>query len=333
MRLHHVHFYVDDASLWRDRFRCLFQSLLGSVPTLSQALTPWTHQFQGGGLRFHLSEPQTLTDPVAQFLNQRSPGIGALGLTDVDPAAIAARLGQSGGQLEANVLRSPLGICHLLLPPEPALPASPLSPQVDHLVLNVPQGQLEPAVQWYEAIFGLQRQQSFAIETCQSGLRSQVLRHPVTGLTLPINEPTSPRSQIQEFLDHHGGAGFQHLAIRVPRLIGTVQALRQVGLDFLSVPQRYYADQPDPVFEGDLSPAEWQQVRSQQILLDRPSTGGLLLQIFSQPIFAEPTFFWEFIERRTQAQGFGEGNFLALFRAIEQAQTERGSLAVQAKPA
>ncbi|MGB0562766.1 MAG: 4-hydroxyphenylpyruvate dioxygenase family protein [Spirulinaceae cyanobacterium] len=327
MRLHHVHFYVDDASLWRDRFLRLLQCL-SNGQILTQNPTPYTHSFQGGGLRLHLSEPQTATDPIAQFLSQRSPGIGALGVMGVDPKAIASRLARSGGQLVGNWLCSPLGIRHLLLPAELEPTAQPLGPQLDHLVLNVPQGQLEPTVQWYEAVFGLARQQSFAIETGQSGLRSQVLRHPVTGLTLPINEPTSANSQIQDFLNHHGGSGFQHLAIRVPRLIPTVQALRQAGLDFLTVPHHYYAAQADPMGQDNLSRAEWQQLRSQQILLDRPSTGGLLLQIFSQPIFAQPTFFWEFIERRSQARGFGEGNFLALFRAIEQAQTERNTLVI-----
>lgn len=327
MRLHHVHFYVDDANTWRDRF---LQTLVGTTLITQNPHT--THTLQWGSITLRLSSPP---DPIAtQFLSTHSPGIGTIGLSSRDWRAIAPQLRRHGGQLleqpTGTTIISPLGIRHALLSPEQDELQSVTSPELDHLVLNVPAGQLEPTVCWYENVFGFQRQQTFQIETGQSGLRSQVLTHPVSGLTLPINEPTSPQSQIQEFLDYHGGAGIQHLAVRVPNLIQTVRTLRQAGMPFLTVPALYYAQAHGQTV---LSRAEWQQVRSQQLLIDRPPTGGLLLQIFSQPMFTQPTFFWEFIERRQQAQGFGEGNFLALFRAIEQAQIKRGNLAMNPKPA
>lgn len=329
MRLHHVHFYVEDAETWRDRLlpihtHCRRVDATGST---------LTYQIQWGDLVVYLSSPQNPTSPIAQFLAQHSPGIAEIGLMGVDVDAIAQAIQTQGGQLvdgsNQTTLISPQGIRHALLS-DASMPSPSHTPQVDHLVLNVPTGTLEATVQWYEAVLGFERQQSFVIKTGQSGLRSQVLTHPLSGFTLPINEPTSPNSQVQEFLDHHGGAGVQHIAIRLPQILPTIRTLRQAGMVFLEVPDQYYEHQLDTV--GEVWPAgEWQALRSQHILIDHPSTGGVLLQIFTKPLFAQPTFFWEFIERRRQASGFGEGNFLALFRAIEQQQAQRGSLATSGK--
>ncbi|MEL7227227.1 MAG: 4-hydroxyphenylpyruvate dioxygenase, partial [Cyanobacteria bacterium J06576_12] len=137
----------------------------------------------------------------------------------------------------------------------------------------------------------------------------------------------------QEFLHHNRGAGVQHVALRSQNALRAIAHFRNQGLQLLSVPQTYYdtlKEQPDcPLY--DLS-----DITQQQLLLDWSKGGeqGMLLQTFTQPIFAEPTFFFEVIERSDYkengqvkiAQGFGEGNFQALFEAIEQSQLERGSL-------
>jgi 4-hydroxyphenylpyruvate dioxygenase len=169
----------------------------------------------------------------------------------------------------------------------------------------------------------------------RSGLYSQVLIHPQSGLRLPINEPSSAQSQIQEFLDLHGGSGIQHVALQTAPITATITLLQQRGINFLAVPKGYY-DQIKKEFTAEhLSDQEWQILQKLQILVDvekapdhlinSPEKLPFLLQIFTHPIFSQPTFFFEFIERRSQAQGFGEGNFQALFEAIEREQLKRVS--------
>jgi 4-hydroxyphenylpyruvate dioxygenase len=201
--------------------------------------------------------------------------------------------------------------------------------------LNVPAGELEAAATWYERHLGFVRQQQFVIETPRSGLHSRVLQHPEGTATLPINEPTSDNSQIQEFLDLHRGAGIQHVALQTGDLVQTVATLRQRGVPFLTVPDTYYQQlQTRSGFWRDAG--DWAAIARQQILVDWPleAPQTRLLQTFTQPPFEIPTFFWEFIERQAQvtdagvqcAEGFGEGNFQALFEAIEREQQQRGSL-------
>ncbi|MBW4488399.1 MAG: VOC family protein [Trichocoleus desertorum ATA4-8-CV12] len=204
--------------------------------------------------------------------------------------------------------------------------------QIDHAVLNVGVGELEPAIAWYEKVLGFQPQQQFAIQTKYSGLRSQVLVHPEGGAQLPINEPTSASSQIQEFLDLNRGPGIQHIALQTDDIVAAIAQLRQRELSLLSVPTTYYTQlQQRPGF--DPAATDWQAVTKQQILVDWQSevSPALLLQTFTQPIFRQPTFFFEVIERQVyrrngqaqKAQGFGEGNFRALFEAVEREQMRR----------
>ena len=136
-----------------------------------------------------------------------------------------------------------------------------------------------------------------------------------------INEPTSSNSQIQEFIDLNGGSGIQHIALRSQNLIQDVASMQQEDVAFLNIPQSYY-EQLDTTL--NLTQEEWEAIANQQILVerDRLNPQSLLMQIFTQPIFEQPTFFLEFIERRQQAQGFGQGNFKELFAAVEREQTK-----------
>jgi 4-hydroxyphenylpyruvate dioxygenase len=229
----------------------------------------------------------------------------------------------------------------LPLSPSPSLPLSP-SPSsplpfftnIDHVVLNVESGDLEVAVNWYQKILGFQTQQNFDIQTEKSALRSRVMIHSEGGVQLPINESASANSQIQEFLDANRGPGIQHMALQTTDIVGVVADLRSRGLPFLPVPPTYYS-QLRQRWQNSL-PEDWQEIAASQVLADWPedSSEAMLLQIFTQPIFAEPTFFFEIIERRVglvngkqvQAGGFGAGNFRALFEAIEREQMKRGSL-------
>lgn len=199
---------------------------------------------------------------------------------------------------------------------------------IDHVVLNVAVGDLAPALSWYENVLGFQRQQKFMIQTDQSGLSSQVLVHPVSGLQFPINEPTSASSQIQEFLDVNQGSGIQHIALQTPQIVNAIAQLRNLGVPFLKIPATYYTELQLKYPKLPLSPFQLKEIAAQEILVDwqDESKQALLLQTFTQPIFPEPTFFFELIERRQQAKGFGEGNFRALFEAIEREQVKRGSL-------
>jgi 4-hydroxyphenylpyruvate dioxygenase len=199
---------------------------------------------------------------------------------------------------------------------------------IDHVVLNVATGDLERALSWYEEVLGFQRQQKFMIETENSGLRSQVMVHPASGVQFPINEPTSANSQIQEFLDVNQGPGIQHIALQTPQIVKAIAQLRHRGLSFLPIPSTYYTQLRTQHQGLPLSTAELEEIAAQQILVDwhNEASQALLLQTFTQPIFEQPTFFFELIERRREAQGFGEGNFRALFEAIEREQLKRGSL-------
>ncbi|MFM7450781.1 MAG: 4-hydroxyphenylpyruvate dioxygenase family protein [Leptolyngbyaceae cyanobacterium] len=193
---------------------------------------------------------------------------------------------------------------------------------IDHIVLNVPAGELAAAVGFYQHLLGLQQGQSFKIQTERSGLRSQVLSDPVSQFYFNINEPASANSQIQEFLDANHGAGIQHIALHSEPILTTVAAWRQQGLPLLSVPDTYYRRLQERLQGSSLGPPplqEWQQIVEQQILIDwhPEQPESLLLQIFSLPVFSRNQFFFEFIERREAVQGFGEGNFLALYEAIE----------------
>ncbi len=194
---------------------------------------------------------------------------------------------------------------------------------IDHLVLNVPVGEIDAATDWYGNLFDFQVQQTFDIKTEKSGLASKALVSSCGKIRFNINVPSSGSSQIQEFLDENRGAGIQHIALQTNDILATVDRIQQQEVAFLPIPQTYYVNlQNRAMAERDrlLSDREWQELERLQILMDWSNNNpeALLLQIFTQPIFESPTFFFEFIERRNLAQGFGEGNFQALFEAIEQ---------------
>ena len=213
----------------------------------------------------------------------------------------------------------------------PVLPATPTFTGIDHIVLNVAAGDLERAVAWYENVLGFRSQQTFKIQTDRSALHSQVMVSHNSCVQFPINQPASPTSQIQEFLNANQGPGIQHIALQTPNILQAIASLRSSDVSFLCVPTSYYA-QLEKRQGLPLSVAELEKIAQEQILVDWQGShsDALLLQTFTQPIFAQPTFFFEIIERRFQAAGFGEGNFRALFEAIEREQIKRGNLPEEA---
>jgi len=181
-------------------------------------------------------------------------------------------------------------------------------------------------VEYYERVFGFVLLRHFddeAISTEYSALMSKVVWDGSGVIRLPINEPATGmrKSQIEEYLDFYHGSGVQHVAIATEDLVTTVAAARQRGMGLMSVPESYYEDVPTRVPDLD---ADLDEIKRLNILVDQDD-GGQLLQIFTRMMQDRPTFFYEFIERRG-AMGFGEGNFKALFEAIERDQAERGNL-------
>jgi 4-hydroxyphenylpyruvate dioxygenase len=197
---------------------------------------------------------------------------------------------------------------------------------IDHCVGNVELGQMNRWVEFYEQVFGMTEMIHFSdddISTEYSALMSKVMTDGQGKIKFPINEPAEGKrkSQIEEYLDFHGGPGVQHIAMSSADIVGTVQALQERGVPFLTTPGAYYDDVSDRVGEIDES---YDDLRRLGILADRDDD-GYLLQIFTKTAQDRPTLFFEVIERHG-ARGFGDGNFKALFEAIEREQALRGNL-------
>jgi 4-hydroxyphenylpyruvate dioxygenase len=197
---------------------------------------------------------------------------------------------------------------------------------IDHIVGNVELGRMEEWVRFYEDVFGMVEMIHFsdeAISTEYSALMSKVVTDGSGRLKFPINEPAEGkrRSQIDEYIEFYNGAGAQHIAVATRDIVGCVAALRERGVEFLTIPEEYYEEVPERIGKIDEDIAD---LRRLGILVDRDDE-GYLLQIFTKPIGDRPTVFFEIIERHG-ARGFGEGNFKALFEAIEREQDRRGNL-------
>ena len=208
--------------------------------------------------------------------------------------------------------------------PDP-LPAAGLE-AIDHVVGNVELGRMDHWVAFYERVMGFTQLVHFsdeAISTEYSALMSKVVWDGDGRIKFPINEPAEgkKRSQIDEYLDFYGGPGVQHIAIQTGDIVASVRALRARGIEFMRVPDTYYAELADRFDDVDL---DLDSLRELGVLADRDEE-GYLLQIFSRMAQDRPTVFFELIERHG-ARGFGEGNFKALFVALEREQALRGNL-------
>jgi len=192
---------------------------------------------------------------------------------------------------------------------------------IDHLTNNVSMGEMDKWVEWYKTVFDFTTTRHFKISTGRTGLNSYVVESKCGRVKVPINEATEPESQVQEFVVRLKGAGVQHLALLTTGIMKTLPMLREGGFKFLTVPHTYYEAVPTRVPSVTENLAD---VEKHGILLDGDST-GYLLQIFGEE--AVGPFFYEYIQRKGN-RGFGEGNFKALFEAIERDQIKRGTLKV-----
>jgi 4-hydroxyphenylpyruvate dioxygenase len=201
---------------------------------------------------------------------------------------------------------------------------------IDHCVGNQPDNEMVPAVQWYESALKFHRFWSVddkMMHTEYSALRSIVVTDYDETVKMPINEPApgKRKSQIQEYVDYYGGSGVQHIALNTPDVLHSVAQLRARGVKFLSVPKSYYASLREKLKHSPVQVKEdLDKIEQMEILVDYDDK-GYLLQIFTQPCQDRPTLFIEIIQRANH-QGFGAGNFKALFEAIEREQESRGNL-------
>jgi 4-hydroxyphenylpyruvate dioxygenase len=191
---------------------------------------------------------------------------------------------------------------------------------IDHLTHNVHRGRMKEWAEFYERLFNFREIRYFDIEGQVTGVKSRALTSPCGKIRIPINEEGNEKpGQISEYLDSYRGEGIQHIALGARDLAATVDALRASGVQLLDTPDTYYEliDKRIPGHGENVA-----ELRKRKILIDGKA-GELLLQIFSENQLG-PIFF-EFIQRKGD-EGFGEGNFKALFESIELDQMRRGVL-------
>jgi 4-hydroxyphenylpyruvate dioxygenase len=315
-----------------------------------------SHLLQQGDVRFMVTGAMHPDSPVADHVRRHGDGIRDIAflVDDVDVAYDAAlRRGAEGfrppaddtdrnGVIRHAAIATYGETVHTFL--DRSRYSGPFAPQfesptlhdpagpgvgisrVDHVVGNVELGTLDQWVHYYERVLGFNQLVHFsddAISTEYSALMSTVVWNG-DKVVLPINEPAEGRrkSQIEEYLDYYGSPGVQHIALRTDDIIAAVRALRDRGVRFLDVPDTYYDDARERMRGIDGLP--WAALADLGILVDRDQD-GYLLQIFTETVTDRPTVFFEVIQREG-ARGFGEGNFKALFEAIEREQGKRGNL-------
>ena len=193
---------------------------------------------------------------------------------------------------------------------------------IDHLTHNLYFGNMEKWSDYYEKLFNFREIRYFDIQGAKTGLVSKAMTAPDGIVRIPLNESSDPKSQINEYLDQYHGEGIQHIACFTDDIYATVEAMRAQGITFLDTPDTYFdvIDQRIPEHGEDV-----ERLRRNKILIDAdPETKQRkLLQIFTQNAIG-PIFF-EIIQRKGN-EGFGEGNFQALFESIERDQMKRGVL-------
>jgi 4-hydroxyphenylpyruvate dioxygenase len=229
---------------------------------------------------------------------------------------LVERSGYSGAYLPGYVPAPPV-----VAPRERAL-----FTEVDHCVGNVQLGRMDEWVDFYHRVMGFTNMREFVgddIATEYSALMSKVVADGSRKVKFPLNEPAAGKrkSQIDEYLEFYGGPGVQHIALATDDIVASVRAMTAAGVEFLATPGSYYDELGSWVGETRVPLDE---LRELGILADRDED-GYLLQIFTQPVQDRPTVFFELIERHG-SQGFGKGNFKALFEAIEREQARRGNL-------
>jgi len=299
-----------------------------------------------GDVRFVVTAALGSGNEIAEHVRSHGDGVKHVALTTVDPDAVtSAAMARGARAAGRHAIRSYGETVHRFLPagmdavadfstdrlPRPAAGAPVGLTHIDHVVGNVEDGHLPEWVGFYEDTLGFTQMTHFdrdQISTEFSALRSTVVWNGGSAggngaVVMPINEPAAgrKRSQIQEYLDSYGAPGVQHVALATEDIVTAVASLADRGIRFLTPPATYYNEAKERLSDVDLP---WAELERLGILVDREASGHLL-QVFTEPIGDRPTLFFEVIQREG-ANGFGEGNFKALFEAIEREQERRGNL-------
>jgi 4-hydroxyphenylpyruvate dioxygenase len=351
----HVELYVGNAKQAAFYFAHAFGFAVTAYQGLETGVRDRTsYVLQQGRIRLVLTGALSSDSPIAAHVHRHGDGVRdiALSVPDVDRAwAEATARGAEGvrepwtesdahGSVRRAQIKTYGETLHTFVdrstyegPFLPGYEASDAPSEdrglllaIDHIVGNVELGRMEQWVQYYEDVFAMTEMIHFSdedISTEYSALMSKVVSSGNGRVKFPINEPAEGKrkSQIDEYLEFYEGAGAQHIAVATRDIIGTVRAMKAAGVEFLQVPDSYYDDVPDRVPEVADQLAD---LREMGVLVDRDDE-GYLLQLFTKPVGDRPTLFFEVIERHG-ARGFGDGNFKALFEAIEREQARRGNL-------
>lgn len=352
----YVEFYVGNAKQASHYYRAAFgYALVGYRGPETGVRDRASYLMQQGKIRLVLTTALSPQSPIADHVHRHGDGVkdyalwvddarvayetalsrGAIAVqepqafTDADGEVVIAAIGTYGDTIHSLVERRNYRGLFLpgFVPVTPHYqPADVGLKYVDHCVGNVELGQMNRWVGYYADVLGFRNLITFDdsdISTEYSSLMSKVMANGNDKIRFPINEPASgkKKSQIEEYLDFYGGPGAQHLALATDDILSTVKALRDRGVEFLSVPTSYYDELQARVGAID-EPVE--ELAKLGILVDR-DPDGYLLQIFTKPVEDRPTLFFEIIQRKG-ATSFGKGNFKALFESIEREQALRGNL-------
>jgi 4-hydroxyphenylpyruvate dioxygenase len=351
----HVEFYVSNG-VHSSHF---FTRALGFARTAFAGLETGirdraSHVVEHGRVRFVLTAPLDGSSEIARHVAAHGDGVkvvaiavpdaerayreatqrGAIGVkepwedSDENGTVRLATIATYGETVHTFVERGAYGGAFLpgYAATEPGTGDAGLFSGIDHVVGNIELGTLGRWVDYYERIFGMREMIHFTdrdISTEYSALMSKVMADGKGRIKFPLNEPAEGKrkSQIEEYLEYYGGPGVQHIALSTTDIVATVAELQARGVRFLETPESYYEELPERI--GEIG-ENLEDLRRLGILADRDDE-GYLLQIFTANLGDRPTTFLEVIERHG-ARGFGEGNFKALFEAIEREQERRGNL-------
>lgn len=204
--------------------------------------------------------------------------------------------------------------------PQDMAPAGVGLIEIDHFTNNVPKGEMDKWCDFYTKIFGFRETRYFDIRGKKTGLLSKVMRSPCGKFSVPINEPAENKSQIQEYLDEYKGSGIQHIAMTTTDIVKTLESMKSSQVEFLTPPPHTYYEMLNDRVPGVTE--DIARLEKNAILVDGDEE-GYLLQIFTKNMIGP--IFYELIQRKNHS-GFGDGNFQALFDAMERDQQERGVL-------
>lgn len=353
-KIHHVELLVGNAKQAAFFYRHAFGfSQLAYAGPETGVREQASYVLQQGDIRLVVSTPLFPDDPMADHLRRHGDGVLDIAFLvddvefcfneavrrDAKPAQEPYTRSDNDGQIHRAKIRAYGDTLHSFISTDDyagpflpgyktrRIPAAGVGLRlIDHVVGNVEEGRMNEWGTFYDRVLGFHQFMSFDdkdISTEFSALRSKVMTDPTDSIKLPINEPATGRrkSQIQEYLDYNAGAGVQHVALLTDDIVHTVWLLKNNGVEFLDVPDAYYDLVWDRV--GDIA-EDRDEIRKLKILVDRDER-GYLLQLFTKPVEDRPTLFYEIIQREG-CNGFGKGNFKALFESIEREQAVRGNL-------